>query len=129
MTLTFSDFFGAKGFREATFRGVAFFAPRALETAIFFLAAALALEVGLALEVTRFFDAFRGAGLFGVARLAFGRFAFATTRRLAADFDEVRPEDARDVERLSPFETALMRLQIEGLKRVDVSRRCGGRLT
>ena len=123
MTLRPIDFFGlATRFREATLRGAAFFATRDLETAIFFLAA------GLALELTRLFAAFRGAAFCGVARFAFGRFAFGTTRRFAADF-EGRRADARDVERLSPFETALMRLQIEGLMRVDVSRRCAGRLT
>ena len=104
MTLKSIDFFGlADGFREPAFRGAAFFATRALDTAVFFLAA------GLDLELTRFFAAFRGTA-FGVARFAFGRFAFGATRRLAADFDEDRRADARDVERLSPFETALMRL-------------------
>jgi hypothetical protein len=123
LTLTSRDFFGpATGFREATLRGAAFLGARDFETAVFFLAA------GRALEVTRLFGAFRGAALCGVARFAFGRFAFGT-RRFAADFDEDRRADARDVERLSPFETALMRLQVEGLQRVDVSRRCGGRLT
>jgi hypothetical protein len=124
LTLKSNDFFGlAAGFREASFRGAAFFATRALDTAVFFLAA------GLDLELTRLFAAFRVAALCGAARLAFGRLAFGATRRLAGDFDEDRRADARDVERLSPFETALMRLQIEGLMRVNVSRRCGGRLT
>jgi hypothetical protein len=104
-----------------------------LDTAAFFLVADLPLETllleTLLLETTRLFAAFLGAAFCGTARFALGRFAFATTRRLAAVFDEDRLADARDVERLSPFETALMRLQIEGLMRVDVSRSCAGRIT
>ena len=124
MTLKSTDFFGlAAGFRAAILRGAAFFATRALDTATFFLAA------GLDLVLTRLFATFREAALCGVARFAFGRFVFGATRPFAADRDEDRRADVRDVERLSPFETALMRLQIEGLKRVNVSRRCDGRLT
>ena len=124
MTRTSNDFLGlAAGLLEAALRGGAFFAIRALAKTTFFLVA------GLLLEVTRLFVDFRGKVFCATARFAFGRLALATTRRFAPVFDEGRLADARDDERLSPFETALMRLQIEGLKGVDVSRRCGGRIT
>jgi hypothetical protein len=77
---------------------------------------------------TRVGVTFRGAVFFATARFALGRVGFDTTLRFAAGLEE-RLADARDVERLSPFVTALMRLQIEGVKRVKTSRRCGGRIT
>lgn len=107
--------------RASGFRAGAFLAGRNF-AATFFLATALAF-VG-ARPVADFL-----ATLFwGTALFAFGRSAFAAVRRFAAGLDE-RLEDARDVDRRSPFETALMRLQIEGLKRVKASRRCGRRIT
>ena len=107
--------------RETAFRGAVFFAGRAFP-AIFFLAALLALAA------TRVVVDFRAALFCGTALFAFGRSVLAVARRFAVGLDE-RLADARDVERRSPFETALMRLQIEGLKRVKASRRCGRRIT
>ena len=78
---------------------------------------------------TRAFATFRAAVFLGTALFAFGRVGFALARLFAADFVEDRRADARDVERLRPFETALMRLQIEGLMWSQNSRSCGGRIT
>jgi hypothetical protein len=107
--------------RETVLRGAAFFFEDAF-AAIFFLAAPLALAA------TRVVADLRAALFCGTALFAFGRSVLAVARRFAAGLDE-RLADARDVERRSPFETALMGLQIEGLKRVKASRRCGRRIT
>ena len=107
--------------REMALRGAAFFLGGAF-AAIFFLAAPLALAA------TREVADFRAVLFCGTALFAFGRSVFAVVRRFAVGLDE-RLAVARDVERRSPFETALMRLQIEGLKRVKASRRCGRRIT
>lgn len=107
--------------RETALRGAAFFFGVAF-AASFFLAGTLALAA------TRVVADFRAVFFCGSALFAFGRSVLAVTRRFAVGLDE-RLADARDVERRSPFETALMRLQIEGLKRVKASRRCGRRIT
>lgn len=107
--------------RETVLRGATFFFGVAL-AAIFFLAGTLALGAG------RVVADFRAVFFCGTALFAFGRSVLAVVRRFAAGLDD-RLADARDVERRSPFETALMRLQIEGLKRVKASRRCGRRIT
>jgi hypothetical protein len=64
--------------------------------------------------VTPDFAAFRAEVFFGTALFALGRVGFVTTRLFAAGFDGDLRLDARDDERLSPFETALMRLRLKG---------------
>lgn len=93
--------------RVTTLRGAAFFFG-VVFAAVFFLAGTLALAA------TRVVADFRAVFFCGTALFALGRSVLAVARRFAAGLDE-RLADARDVERRSPFETALMRLQIEGL--------------
>jgi hypothetical protein len=88
---------------EVALRGAAFLGTRVFADAVFFLAA------GLLFAARRDFAAFRDKVFLGTALFALGRVGFVTARRFAAGFEEDRLEDARDVERLSPFETALMR--------------------
>ena len=70
------------------------------------------------------------ATLLATARFALGRLVFVVAvRRLSAAFGEDRRAAARDVERLGPFVTALMKLQIERVKWSQALRRCTGRIT
>jgi hypothetical protein len=93
-----------------------------------FAATTLFLAAPFAFAATRAVADFLATVFCGTALFAFGRSVFPVVRRFAAGLAD-RLEDARDVDRRSPFETALMRLQIEGLKRVKASRRCGRRIT
>jgi len=95
--------FAIAALRGVALRWIAFFGVRSFFAASFFGAVFLLFNgFGLA----RFF----ATGLRASARFAFGRVALVlVTRRFVAVLDTLRRAAARDVERLRPFVTALIR--------------------
>jgi hypothetical protein len=91
-------------FRGAAFRA-AFLATRCFGATFL----VMAFRAGLLFKETFAFAVFRETAFWATALFAFGRFFATTARRLAADLGEDRRAAARDVERLKPFVTALMK--------------------
>ena len=103
-------------FRAKTLRAVAFLGARAFGAFAFFFVELLVTDFPF--KGSRAFAFFLDVPFCTTALLAFGRVGFLpVTRLLAVDFGEDRWAVARDVERLRPFETALMEASSErGLK-------------
>lgn len=108
----------ATGFRAIGFRASVFFGARFGAAAFLFGATFL---LALLLTETLDFAVFREAAFCATARFAFGRVGFELGVRLfAPDFGEDRCAAARDVERLRPFETALIcEAKVERLSGLD----------
>ena len=97
----------ATGFRAIGLRASVFFGARCFGAAAFLFGTTFLLA--LLLTETLAFAVFREAVFCATARFAFGRAGFELVVRLfAPDFVEDRCAVARDVERLRPFETALI---------------------
>ena len=117
MTLTSSDFLcvanvALAGFRASGLCTEAFLATLDFTAVVFFVA----FFDSFALRAATFGFAVFRAALLGTARFAFGRLVLLAVAALGRSFGEARRAAARDVERLRPFVTALMKLQIERVK-------------
>ena len=109
MTLTPTDFLRveAAGLRETVLRGAAFFGALTLSRVGFL--ATVFFGFGAALGFATFAGFLFSLSALETARFAFGRLTFAVgVRLLTPDFGVERRAAARDVERLRPFETALI---------------------